>query len=100
MIQMSMIATGLGTMLQSLKKGPMGSGYLCPQVCGPSYLSASILAGRAGGLGAIFAGTFFGGFFEAIFSRFVKRMRAFFPPEVTGTVVIMAVSISFRPLII
>ena len=89
MIQMSMIAGGLGTILLSLKKGPVGSGYLCPQVCGPSFLSASILAGRSAGLGAVMAGTFFGGFFEALFSRVVKRLRQFFPPEVTGTVVAM-----------
>ncbi|MFH1488286.1 MAG: solute carrier family 23 protein [Pseudomonadota bacterium] len=89
MIQMSMIAGGLGTILQSLKKGPVGSGFLCPQVCGPSFLSASILAGKTAGLGAVFAGTFFGGFFEALFSRLVKHLRQFFPPEVTGTVVAM-----------
>ncbi len=89
MIRMSMIAAGLGVILQALKKGPLGSGYLCPQVCGPSFLTASILAAKTAGLGAMFAGTFLGGFFEAIFSRIVKHMRAFFPPEVTGTVVAM-----------
>ena len=89
MIQMSMVAAGIGVILQAFKKGPIGSGYLCPEVCGPSFLSASILAAQTGGLGAVFAGTFFGGFFEAIFSRVVKHMRAFFPPEVTGTVVAM-----------
>jgi len=89
MIQMSMIAGGLGTVLQSLKRGPVGAGYLCPQVCGPSFLSASILVGRTAGLGGVVAGTFFGGFFEAIFSRVVRRLRQFFPPEVVGTVVAM-----------
>ena len=56
MIQMSMIAGGLGTILQATKKGSAGSGYLCPQICGPSFLSASILAGKTAGLGAVFAG--------------------------------------------
>ena len=89
MIQMSMIAGGLGTILQAVKKGPAGSGYLCPQICGPSFLSASILAGKTAGLGAVFAGTFFGSFFEVFLSRVIKRLRQFFPPEVTGTVVAM-----------
>jgi xanthine permease XanP len=89
MIQMCMIAGGIGVIVQSLKKGPLGSGYLCPQLCGPSFLSASILAAKTAGLGAVFVGTFFGGLFEAILSRFLKRLRAFFPPEVTGTVVAM-----------
>lgn len=89
MIQMSMIAGGVGTILQSLRRGAVGSGYLCPQVCGPSFLSASVLVGRAAGLGGVVAGTFFGGFFESLFSRVIKRLRRFFPPEVAGTVVTM-----------
>ncbi len=97
MLRMSMIAGAVGVVIQALKKGPVGSGYLCPQVCGPSFYSASIIAGNAGGLPAIFAGTFIGGAFESIFSRLLIRLRAFFPPEVTGTVVAM-VGITIIPV--
>ncbi len=44
-VSYTMIAAGLTTILQALKKGPIGSGYLCPHLCGPSYLAASIQAG-------------------------------------------------------
>jgi xanthine permease XanP len=42
-IKMSMFAGGFATIAQALRQGPAGSGYLCPHLCGPSYLSASLL---------------------------------------------------------
>jgi xanthine permease XanP len=89
LISMSMLVAGIATILQGLNGGPVGSGYLCPLGNGPAFLSASILAGRAGGLPLIFGMTFVGGVFEALFSRVAARMRAFFPAEVTGTIVTM-----------
>lgn len=89
LITTAMIVTGAATILQGLNKGPVGSGYLCPLLNGPAFLSASILAGKMGGLSLIFGMTLIGGLFEAAFSRVVSRLRAFFPAEVTGTIVAM-----------
>ena len=89
-VSYTMIAAGLTTILQALKKGPIGSGYLCPHVYGPSYLAASIQAGLFGGLPLLFGMTTLAGLFEAIFSRFVRRLQGLFPPDVTGLVVMMA----------
>jgi xanthine permease XanP len=89
LICMAMLATGFSTILQSINKGPVGSGYLCPLVNGPAFVPASLLAGKAGGLALIFGMTACAGVFEALFSQVVGRMRRFFPPEVTGTVVLM-----------
>ena len=88
-IRMSMIASGLATILQARTAGLVGSGYLCPFSCGPSYLAASILAGKAGGLPLIFGLTTVSGIFEGFFSRVVKRLRPLLPPEVTGLIVAM-----------
>jgi len=88
-LRMSMIAAGIATILQSLRLGPVGSGYLCPISCGPAFVSAAILAGKAGGLQAVFAMTMVAGLFEGLFARVVSRLRALFPPEVTGLVVTM-----------
>jgi NCS2 family nucleobase:cation symporter-2 len=63
-ISMSMLASGVATILQALKRGPVGSGYLCPAVCGPSYFSASLAAANAGGLPLLFGMTAVGGFIE------------------------------------
>ncbi len=89
LISMTMLISGIATILQGLNRGPVGSGYLCPLLNGPAFLSASILAGKSGGLSLIFGMTFLGGIFEAFFSRVAVRMRALFPAEVTGTIVTM-----------
>ncbi|MBN2061573.1 MAG: purine/pyrimidine permease [Deltaproteobacteria bacterium] len=89
MVAMAMIAAGIGALAQALRKGPVGSGFLCPQVCGPSFLSASILAVKTGGLSLLFGMTLMGGLFEAFLSRFLHRLRALFPAEVTGLIVMM-----------
>lgn len=96
-VSYSMIAAGLATILQSLKRGPVGSGYLCPQLVGPSYLSASVQAAWLGGMPLLFGMTIIAGFFESLFSRVVRRLQVLFPTEVTGLVVLM-VGIALVPL--
>ena len=88
-IRMSMIASGLATILQARTGGLVGSGYLCPSSCGPAHLAATILAGKAGGLPLIFGLTTVSGILEGFFSRIVKRLRPLLPPEVTGLIVAM-----------
>ena len=94
---MAMLATGTATILQGLNRGPVGAGYLCPLVNGPAFLTASLLAGKAGGLSLIFGMTAVAGLVEGLFSRVVARMRAVFPAEVTGTIVMM-VGIEIIPI--
>lgn len=89
LICMAMIATGMGTILQALNTRFIGSGYLCPSLNGPAFIPASILAGKSGGLSLIFGMTAIGGIFESLFSGLIRKMRAFFPTEVTGTVILM-----------
>lgn len=89
LVSVSMIAAGIGVVVQARRHGPAGSGYLCPQVCGPSFLSASILAAKTGGLSLVFGMTFLAGAFEAGFSRLLARLRFLFPAEVTGLIVAM-----------
>src|SRR5919108_3133766 len=88
-LRMSMIASGIATILQSLPNGPVGSGYFCPISSGPAFVSASILAGEVGGLRSVFAMTVISGLFEGLLARVVPRLRPLFPPEVTGLVVTM-----------
>jgi len=88
-IQVSLLASGIATILQARSNSVVGSGYLCPLSCGPAYIGASILAGKEGGFPLIFTLTAIAGAFEALFSRVVRRLRVLFPPEVTGLVVSM-----------
>ena len=89
LVSCSMLAGGIGVIVQSLRRGPVGSGYLCPQVVGPSFLTASIMAAKTGGLSLLFGMTLIAGAFEALLSRALRKMRALFPAEVTGLIVAM-----------
>src|SRR5262249_35876057 len=88
-LRMSMIASGIATILQSLPNSPVGSGYFCPISGGPAYITASILAGKVGGLRSVFSITVISGLFEGLLARVVPRLRPLFPPQVTGLVVTM-----------
>ena len=96
-VALSMIAASVGTALQALGKGPMGSGYLCPNLCGPSYLAVSMQAAWLGGLPLMHGMTLLAGAAEALFSRMVHRLRFLFPNQVTGVVVLM-VGVALIPL--
>ncbi len=96
-VTMSMLAGCIGTVLQTMNRRGIGSGYLCPAVCGPSYIAASLLAVQTGGLSLLYGMTAAAGVAEALFSRFLNRLRFLFPAEVTGVVVTM-VGIAVIPI--
>ena len=89
MIHASMIVMGIATILQTLRYGRIGSGYLCPEQVGPAYLPVSILAVKTGGLPLLAGMTLVSGLFGVVLSRLMGRLRPFFPAEVTGTIVTM-----------
>ncbi|MEM7444701.1 MAG: solute carrier family 23 protein [Pseudomonadota bacterium] len=97
LIRITMIVLGIATILQSLRRGPIGCGYLCPGVAGPGYLPASTLAASTGGISAIFGMLVIAGLFQMVIARFVNRLRAVMPPEVTGVIIAM-VGISLIPV--
>jgi xanthine permease XanP len=86
-VSITLLASGIITILQALRKRGIGSGYLCPAMSGPTYFNATYQAALLGGLPLIFGMTAFVGFIECLFSRVINRLRPLFPPEVAGTVV-------------
>jgi xanthine permease XanP len=89
LIAIGMMVLGVGTFLQVIKIGPMGSGFLCPSTFTAAYLSPSLLAVKAGGLPLLFGMTLIAGTLEALFSRLLNRMRPYFPVEISGLVIFM-----------
>ncbi len=87
MVSMGMLASGITTVLQSYGKHGIGSGYLCPSLCGPSYLSSAMMAAQAGGLHVLYGMTFLSGIAESLFSQVITKLKRLFPAEVTGVVV-------------
>ncbi len=88
-ISMGMIAVSIATVLQSLWKGPIGSGYFAPPVYSAIYLGPSVLAAKAGGLPAVFGMTIFAGALEIVLSRFLHKLRPYFPPAVSGFIILI-----------
>lgn len=96
-VSLSMIACGAGTILQALRLPFLGSGYLCPNLCGPNFFAASTSAAWLGGLPLMRGMTIVAGLVEIVFARFMPRLGFLFPPEITGLVVMM-VGLSMIPV--
>lgn len=88
-VALTMIACGVGTVLQALRLPGMGSGFLCPNLCGPNFFGASMSAAWLGGLPLLRGMTIFSGLISLVFARFFHRLAFLFPTEVTGLVVFM-----------
>lgn len=88
-VALSMIACGLGTILQATRLPGVGSGYFCPNVVGPNFFAASMSAAWIGGLPLMRGMTIFAGLFQILFSSFIQRLKFLFPNEILGLVVMM-----------
>ena len=86
-VGLSLLALGIGAVLQALPRGPVGSGFLAPPDFTAAYLPSSLLALKTGGLSLVFGMTVFAGVVEAALSRVLRPLRPFFPPEISGLVV-------------
>ena len=97
MVALTMIAAGIGTIIQASRNRWIGSGYLCPNVCGPSYLAVSMQAAWSGGFPLMRGMIIFAGLIEMLLARVINRVRFLFPPIVTGLTVTM-VGVSVIPV--
>lgn len=93
LLQNAMLIAGIVTLIQMYSIGPVGGKV--PIVMGTSSgfigVFNSVAATMGGGVlayGAIMGASIIGGVFEAILGFFLKPLRKFFPPVVTGTVVL------------
>jgi xanthine permease XanP len=91
-IGLAMIAVAFMTVLQSLRLGAVGSGYLCPPVVSAIYLPSSLAVASSFGVAGVLGMTIFAGICETAIASLVNWTRKLFPPVVSG-VVIMAVGL-------
>ena len=87
LLAIGMLVLGVGTFLQVLRLGPVGSGYMCPATFTATYLGPSLLAVQVGGLPLLFGMTVFAGLLEVGLAPLLNRLRPIFPPEVSGLVI-------------
>ena len=93
LLQNAMLVAGIVTLVQLYSIGPCGGKV--PIIMGTSsgFLGVfnSVVAQMGGGVlayGAIMGASLIGGLFETVLGFFLKPLRRFFPPIVTGTVVL------------
>ncbi|AEH36792.1 uracil-xanthine permease family protein [Halopiger xanaduensis] len=89
-VQMVLLFSGLATMIQAYTVGPVGARL--PIVMGSSFtfVGASISIGADYGMAAVFGAILVTGFVvEGLIGWQFKRIKPFFPPLVTGLVVVI-----------
>jgi len=87
LVTFSMLASGIGSIIQALRLPYMGSGYLCPNLCGPSYLSLSLTAAWIGGLPLMRGITIVAGIIEMFLAPVIQKLKSVFPIYIVGLVV-------------
>jgi NCS2 family nucleobase:cation symporter-2 len=99
LVSAAIFAAGIATFIQARGIGPVGARVPCVMGTDFTFVGPSIAVGSALGLPGIFGATIMGSFIEIILSRFIKPLRKFFPPIVTGTVV-MLIGLTLLPVAI
>ena len=89
LLSLAMIALGIAAILQSLPRGPVGSGYLCPSCHSGIFLEPSLAALKLGGLPLVFGMTILAGVLQSVLSPILRRIRPLLPPEIGGLVVFL-----------
>jgi xanthine permease XanP len=89
LLQFGLLVVAIGTVLQALPRGPIGSRFLAPSIFSGVYLAPSLLAVKVGGLPLMWGMTIFAGLVEVGLSRVWSRLRPFIPPESAGLVIFL-----------
>jgi xanthine permease XanP len=89
LLSLAMLALGIAAILQSLPRGPIGSGFLCPSCHTGIFLEPSLAALKLGGLPLVFGMTIVAGVIQSALSPVLRRIRPLLPPEIGGLVVFL-----------
>ncbi len=96
LISMALVVSGVGTMIQARRIGPVGAGLICVQGTSFAFLGTILATGFAvkatgGGseeiLATIFAACFIAAFVEIFASFFIEKLGKIIRPVVTGIVI-------------
>jgi len=99
LVSAALFAAGITTYIQARGVGPVGARLPCVMGTDFTFVGPSLVVGSAFGLPGIFGATIMGSFIEIFLSRFIRPLRKFFPPIVTGTVV-MLIGLTLLPVAI
>ncbi len=95
--QSAMILAGLMTLVQLYTLGPIGSGL--PVVMGTSsaFIGVNSFVASTYGWAGLMGASLVGGLFEATLGSFMKYIKKFFPPLVTG-ITVLSIGMTLLPV--
>lgn len=97
LIQMAMLFAGIATLMQTIGLGPIGAKLPVMQGTSFVFLPVMIPIVSKMGIGVLFSSVFIAGLFHAFLGFFIGRLRHWFPPLVSG-LVIMIIGIELIPI--
>jgi NCS2 family nucleobase:cation symporter-2 len=89
LISATLLASGFGVILQTFRRGPIGSGLFCPLQATSSTFGALTLAKSIGGIGAVFGAVGMLGLVQIFFSYVFSQFRGVFNLQVAGVAVLL-----------
>jgi len=96
LVSMALLAAALGTFLQSLRLGLVGSGLLSVTGTSATFIGPLVHAGRSGGLALMLGMSLAGAAVPLLLAFCVPTLRRYFPPLVSGIVVLL-IGLSLLP---
>ena len=96
LIQMSMLFAGIATLFQTVGFGPVGARLPVMQGTSFAFIPIMIPIIKTAGMGALYGGIVIGGLFHAFLGLIIGRIRHWFPPLVSG-LVILAIGLALIP---
>ncbi|SDL04033.1 uracil-xanthine permease family protein [Natronincola ferrireducens] len=96
LIQAAMFVAGITTLIQLYPIGPIGAKLPIVQGTSFGFLPTCLAISAKYGLAGVLGASFIGGFVEIFLGVFLKPLRKYFPPVVTGTV-LLSIGLSLLP---
>ena len=97
LIQMAMLFSGIATLFQTIGFGPVGARLPVMQGTSFAFVPVMLPLAKGPGLAALFGGVIVGGLFQACLGAVIGKIRRWFPPLVTGLIV-LAIGLSLIPV--
>ncbi|GLI57084.1 uracil permease [Propionigenium maris DSM 9537] len=97
LVQCAMLMGGVCTLIQTYRIGRVGAKL--PVVVGTSFafVPVALSIGSRYGMEGVLGAALVGGIFEAFLGTFISKIKKFFPPIVTG-VVVLSIGLSLLPV--
>jgi len=89
LVSMALLASAVGTLLQTCRYGLVGSGLLSGTGTSFAFLGPLIQAGQAGGLALMFGMSLAAAPVQFLFAPFLPKLQRVFAPIVSGVVVLL-----------